>query len=43
MSLGVRERILAIRLMDKVKANLAAADKLGIVEVKNQRIKEHGR
>lgn len=35
MPLGVRERILAIRLMDKVNANPAAAGKLGIVIVKD--------
>lgn len=33
MPLSVRERILAIRLMDKVNANPAAAKKLGIVVV----------
>lgn len=35
MPLSVKERILAIRLMDKVNANPAAAEKLGIVIVKN--------
>lgn len=33
MPLGVRERILAIRLMDKVKATPAVAEKLGVVVV----------
>ncbi len=33
MPLSVKERILAIRLMDKVNANPGAAEKLGIVVV----------
>lgn len=33
MPLSVRERILAIRLMDKVKANPAAAEKFGLAVV----------
>lgn len=33
MLLGVRERIIAIRLMDMVIANPAAAEKLGIVVI----------
>ena len=33
MPLGVRERILAIRLMAKITANPAVAEKLGIVVV----------
>ena len=33
MPLGVRERILAIRLMEKITANPAVAEKLGIVVV----------
>lgn len=33
MPLGVRERILAIRLMEKVKAAPAVAEKLGIVVI----------
>lgn len=34
MTVGVRERILAIRLMEKVNANPAAAGKLGIAVAK---------
>lgn len=37
MPLSVKERILAIRLIDKVKANPATAEKLGIVIVDNSR------
>ena len=33
MPLGVRERILSIRLMEKITANPAVAEKLGIVVV----------
>jgi len=33
MPLGVRERILAIRLMEKITANPAVADRLGVVVV----------
>jgi hypothetical protein len=40
MPLSVKERILAIRLMDKVNANPAAAEKLGIVIEKIPAVKE---
>lgn len=37
MTVGVRERILTIRLMEKVKENPAAAEKLGIVVINKMR------
>lgn len=42
MRLSTKERILMIRLMEKVKANPVAADKLGIVEIKKQMEKRQG-
>ena len=42
--MGVKERIIAIRLMEKAKMNPAAAEKLGIVVIPNRKRKgeEHG-
>lgn len=34
MCLTARERILMIRLIEKIKANPVATDKLGIIEIK---------